>query len=164
MPFIDPKDYYKNLPKKRVAVGALIFNDKKEILVVKPSYRDYWIMPGGVVEKSESLSQALSRELKEELSLIIDIKNINLAIVDYRPEKFEDNVQKDDSLQIVFDCGVINEDIIKSIKIDNDEIVDYRFLPIEESLKIISNPTKERLKSYFSSNKAVYLNDGSLFI
>lgn len=162
MAFVNPEDYYKNLPKKRVAVGALIFNDKKQVLVVKPSYRDYWMLPGGVVEKSESLSLALLRELKEELGLIIDAKNINLAIVDYRPEKFEDNIKKDDSLQIVFDCGEIDENAVRSIEIDNDEIVDFQFLSVEESLKILSKPIKKRLDAYFSSEKAVYLNDGLL--
>lgn len=163
MSFINPQNYYQNLPKKRAAVGALIFNNKKEILLVKPSYRDYWIIPGGVVEKSESLDQALLREIKEELNLIINSKNINLAIVDYRPEKFEDNVQKDDSLQIIFDCGIISEKLIKLIKIDNDEIIDFKFLPIGEALGFLSNPIVRRLKAYFKDNKAIYLKDG-LFI
>ena len=160
MAFIDPKEYYMGLPKKVVAVAVLIFNDKKEILILKPSYRDYWIMPGGVVEKSEPLDQALLRELREELNLIIEFKNINLAIIDYRPERLEDDVQKNDSLQIVFDCGMISEDLVKSIKMDNDEIIDFKFLPIEESFSFLNKPISRRLKAYFKNNKAVYLKDG----
>lgn len=31
-------DYYKNLPKKRMGAGALLFNKNDELLIVKPTY------------------------------------------------------------------------------------------------------------------------------
>lgn len=60
MNFIDPKIYYKNLPQKRMAVAALFFNERGEILILKPSYKEDWILPGGVVELNESLGGSLN--------------------------------------------------------------------------------------------------------
>lgn len=57
--------YYKGLPKKRMGVGALFLNDKNEILIVKPSYKDHWSVPGGVVDENESPRQACIREVKK---------------------------------------------------------------------------------------------------
>ncbi len=34
-------EYYKRLPKKRMAAGCLFFNEEEEILIVKPSYKDH---------------------------------------------------------------------------------------------------------------------------
>jgi len=43
-------DYYKSLPMKRMGSGALFFDSAGRILIVKPSYKDVWEIPGGVVE------------------------------------------------------------------------------------------------------------------
>jgi 8-oxo-dGTP diphosphatase len=44
------KDFYAALPAKRMASGALYFNNRGELLIVKPTYRAAWLIPGGVVE------------------------------------------------------------------------------------------------------------------
>jgi ADP-ribose pyrophosphatase YjhB (NUDIX family) len=62
--------YYKNLPKKRMAAGALILNKNNEILIVKPNYRDQWLIAGGVIEENESPKDACLREVKEEIGKI----------------------------------------------------------------------------------------------
>ncbi len=33
---------YEQLPKKRMAAGALFLNERQEILIVKPAYREFW--------------------------------------------------------------------------------------------------------------------------
>ena len=80
MQFIDPKIYYQNLPKKRMAVAALFLNEAGEVLILKTSYKKYWTLPGGVVEHDESLMTALIREVKEEVNL--DISGGKLAAID----------------------------------------------------------------------------------
>lgn len=52
----------------RVRVSAVIVRDRK-ILLCKFDNLNFWMLPGGAVEEGESLGQALSRELSEELNI-----------------------------------------------------------------------------------------------
>jgi 8-oxo-dGTP pyrophosphatase MutT (NUDIX family) len=159
MSFIDPQLYYQSLPQKRVAVGALIFNEQGEILILKPNYKNAWMIPGGVVEKDESLSSALFREIKEEIGL--DLKNeIKLAALDYRPAEFSDNVNKSESLQVLFDCGVINRENQLLIKLDKTENTEYKFCSLSEAMNLLITPLKRRISAYINKKTAIYLNNG----
>ena len=65
--------FSEKLPKKRMAAAALFLNEQHEILIVKPIYRELWLLPGGVVEEGESPRQACIREIREELGLVIAV-------------------------------------------------------------------------------------------
>ena len=58
-------------------VRAIIIKDKK-ILIIKRTKSDqiYWVFPGGGVEVGESDKKALLREGKEELGLILSVKEL----------------------------------------------------------------------------------------
>ena len=52
---------------------ALIVNDVGEILLIKPAtHVNQWTLPGGGYENGESGEQCISRELREELSIVVD--------------------------------------------------------------------------------------------
>ena len=56
------EEYAALLPKKQVGVAVLLFNSKNELLIVKPDYREGWLVPGGVTDEDESpLHSAKSR-------------------------------------------------------------------------------------------------------
>lgn len=57
-------------PKKRMTAAVLFLNTQNEILIVKPVYRERWLLPGGIVEKDESPRQACIREIREELGFV----------------------------------------------------------------------------------------------
>lgn len=158
MTYVEPKIYYQNLPQKRMAVAALIFNEQGEILILKTSYKKYWLLPGGVVERDESLAQALIREIKEEIDL--DITNFKLAALDYCAPNIRNGVQNTESLQILFDCGTINPATEALVIVDGDEILEYKFCNEEEALKLLSKPLRKRVASYLENRVATYLENG----
>jgi len=60
--------------ERRVVVGAVVFNSKREVLLVKKEHSAYpgtWSPPSGSVEQSESLEAAIKREVKEETGLTL---------------------------------------------------------------------------------------------
>lgn len=150
-------NYYKNLPKKRMGVGALIQNDKGEILVVKPNYKDHWSIPGGVVDENESPRTACMREVIEEIG--IELKDVKFLCVDYTSNVSE----KGESLQFVFFGGKLSENEIGKIRLDSEEITEYRFLKISEALPLLSEKLRMRLPKCSDAikvNTVIYLEDG----
>lgn len=80
-------------------VGAIIENDKKDILLQKrdnkaPTFKNCWTLFGGKVEKGESAKKALLRELEEEISL--PARSIQECKI------IQKNRQKNGSIQYVF--------------------------------------------------------------
>ena len=61
-------------PLVDVAVGVLIKPDGSFLLTSRPTgkaYAGYWEFPGGKLEAGETVGQALTRELQEELGITI---------------------------------------------------------------------------------------------
>ena len=58
-----------------VAAGILLDSENRYLLGQRPEgkpYAGYWEVPGGKVEKGETVFQALQRELQEELGIDIE--------------------------------------------------------------------------------------------
>ena len=57
-----------------VGVTGIIFNDRREILLFKHSYRAHsWSLPGGYLKGGEHPKEGLEREIKEESGLIVSV-------------------------------------------------------------------------------------------
>ncbi len=55
-----------------VGVTGVIFNEKKEVLLFKHTYRQHkWSLPGGYMKAGEHPAEALEREIKEESGLVV---------------------------------------------------------------------------------------------
>lgn len=62
---------------KRVdVVYAFIYDERKEKVLMVNNRYSTWSLPGGAVEKGETLKQAVIRETKEETGLVIEVGNI----------------------------------------------------------------------------------------
>ena len=74
-------------PMVEVAVGVLMKADGSFLLTSRPvgkPYAGYWEFPGGKLEAGESIEDALSRELNEELGLTMgEAKAWKVEVVDY---------------------------------------------------------------------------------
>ena len=57
-----------------IGTTGIIFNEKKEILLFKHTYRSIpWSLPGGYLKSGEHPQEGLEREIEEESGLIISI-------------------------------------------------------------------------------------------
>lgn len=61
-----------NLKPDILKSGAIILDDQKRLLIVKPKKNKYWIFVGGKLEAGETPEQSLVRELKEELNVAVN--------------------------------------------------------------------------------------------
>jgi len=151
------EQYYKKLPKKRMGAGALIFNRNGKILIIKPVHKEHWSTPGGTIDKNESPRDACLREVHEEIGL--KLKKADFVCVDYIPR----HSSKDESVQYVFNCGVITDEQISKIKLQTSEVLAYRFVSLKEARPLLGRVLAVRLTACVRAveeHHALYLEDG----
>lgn len=105
----------------RVAAGALFRDAGGRIMMVRPSYKDEWEIPGGFVEEGETPSEACRREVREELGLLVPIGPA--LVVDWAPHPTEG-----DKLLFVFDGGTLTEAQHAEINFPDGEILEYAYV------------------------------------
>ncbi len=94
-----PDDEYV-LPAIPASAGALIFDRRGRLLIVEPTYKSGWTIPGGVMEADgETPWQACQREVREECAL--DLSAGTLVCMDFRLRR-ENNPG---GIRFLFDCG-----------------------------------------------------------
>lgn len=108
-----------------MAAGALFFDAADRILMVEPTYKDYWDIPGGYVETGESPLHAAIREVHEELGITPPIGR--LLAVDWAPNEAEG-----DKVLYLFDGGQLSQDHLAQIALQPDELKGFSFLPLEQ--------------------------------
>lgn len=144
-----------------MAAGVIFFNEAGEVLIVKPSYKDYWSVPGGVIDKNESPRDAALREVKEEIGL--DLKSMQFVCLDYMSSQNSGYSTHDENIQFIFYGGVLTAEDIKGIKLDEEEISEFKFVSKEEAIRSVSDRLANRLKPCFEALKkgvSIYLEGG----
>lgn len=154
---------YQSFPRKRIAAGALFFNSANKLLIIKPSYYSHWSIPGGVVEAEESPYQTCQRECLEEIGL--KAKKLQLLCLDYK-----DTVGvKPESLQMIFYGGRLTKNDLSKIKVDNHEIMAYKFINTKDAFKTMGGSKSALAKRVkyalmaIKSKKVYYLENGKQF-
>src|SRR3954467_5168281 len=98
-----------------MGAGTPLSDDQGRVLLVEPTYKDYWEIPGGSVEADESPHAAVVRELKEELGLLVQPGR--LLVVDWVPPR----PGRTEGLMMVFDGGVLTPSQTEQIRLPADE-------------------------------------------
>jgi 8-oxo-dGTP diphosphatase len=147
------------LPAKRMAAGALLMNHQGDLLIVKPTYRDDWLIPGGTIEEHESPRHACVREVWEEIGLTLTITR--LLCVEYQSR----DGRKSENIQFIFDGGVLTEAQIERIVIPSGELAHYRFVPYPAALELLNKKLGRRITHALHARahqQLIYLEDGSV--
>ncbi|MFJ8964496.1 NUDIX domain-containing protein [Lentzea sp. NPDC102401] len=105
------------------AAGALFFDDAGRLLLVEPTYKPHWEIPGGVIEHGETPSEACRREVAEELGLVREPGR--LLVVDWAPQGDQDRVL------FVFEGGLLTAD--DHIRLQAEELGQYEFVTPDEA-------------------------------
>jgi len=129
------------LPRKR-AIGQMLIRDQDgRVLLCQLTYKPDWDLPGGVVEVNESPQQAVTREIEEELGLVIPAGA--LVLTDWLPPWSG----WDDALCLVFDGGVHEASLVDTIVREAREIRSAEFCTLEQVTERCADFTARRIVS-----------------
>lgn len=130
-----------------VSVGALIVDDDMRILLLKRKKspeENCWSIPGGMVEYSEKVENALIREIKEELGVVIKVKSMLCVVDNIIEEKMFHTV----SISYLVDL-VSGE--LKNMEMDKHSAMSW--FSINNLPEKLTISTKEALRIYDSTLK-----------
>jgi 8-oxo-dGTP pyrophosphatase MutT (NUDIX family) len=145
------------VPAIPASAGALIFDRAGRLLILKPTYKSGWTIPGGVMEADgETPWEACRREVLEEVGLYVEVGR--LVAVDFlRPKP-----SKPGGMRFLFDCGVLDEAQVARIVLQEDELSEFRFAEPGQALELLSAPLRRRVGAALKvgGRGCVYLEDG----
>jgi putative (di)nucleoside polyphosphate hydrolase len=119
--------------KVRAQVGALIVNNKDEILIVQnQGYPvDLWDFVKGGIHEGEDLLTALKREIKEELGPAFEYEIVGISGWKYVytwPKEMQIEKQLLGAARISFWVKHLKGDIT----IDSEELLNYKWVPLKD--------------------------------
>ncbi len=153
---MDRKTFQETLPQKRISSGILFFDERGHLLVVNPTYKETWEIPGGVVEKNESPREAVIREIHEELGLICSPQR--LLCVDWSAE----TETRTESLQFIFLGPLLTESMIAAIKLPWEELSAFAILPPQQAVKRLNKKLRRRVHhclTVLEDHETLYLEE-----
>jgi phosphoglycolate phosphatase len=137
-------------PPPVATVGALIFNDPGEVLMIHThKWSDLWGIPGGKIKSGEPSVDALRREIKEETDLdVMDIEFILVQDCIHSKEFYRDA----HFILLNYTCRCVSEPRVKL----NEEAQEFRWVTPETALALpLNEPTRKLLLVVMDKIKAL---------
>jgi 8-oxo-dGTP diphosphatase len=149
------------LPRVPVSAGALVFDHSGRLLILKPTYKSGWTIPGGIMAADgETPWQACQREVREECGL--EVASGRLACMDFRRWR----QGNPGGIRFLFDCGQLPDSALSRIALQPEEISEHRLAPVAEALRLLRAPIRRRVMAVRRRDGSprkhglVYLEDG----
>ena len=129
---------------KPLTVGVrLLLVRENQVLLVKHVYEDSWYLPGGLVERGETLEQAVRREAFEEVGAALHDLQLFGVYTNFKQGKSDHVVtflSHDFDLNGKSDC----------------EIERYAFFPLDDLPSGMSPGSENRIRDYLMGKSATY--------
>jgi len=149
------------LPAIPASASALIFDDRGRLLILRPTYKSGWTIPGGVMENDgETPWQACQREVREECGL--EVTGARLACMDFRPSR----PGRPGGIRFLFHCGRLDAGELRAIRLQPEEVAEHRLVPVADALVLLRKPIRRRVRAAVRADGRarrrgpVYLEDG----
>ncbi|MGW2839778.1 NUDIX domain-containing protein [Streptomyces sp. NPDC001493] len=143
--------------RKRVSADVLIRDGAGDFLLVRPTYKPGWDLPGGMAEANEPPQVAAARELREELGLTVRLSGP--LVVDWVPP----HGPWDDQLAFVFDGGTVGPATVATLRPWDEELSDVRFVAAGVAVTMLGERMARRFTAAVArlgAGQPVYLHDG----
>jgi len=138
----------KKLKTPILTVDGIIFENGKILLVKRAIYpfQGYWVLPGGHVDYKERVEEAVKREMKEELGVLVKIKRLFGVYSDPKRDP------RYHTVSMVYLCQIIKEGAEKGIKL-NDEGSQFKFFSLNNLPEKIGFDHKKIINDFKKSRK-----------
>ena len=142
--------------KSVVIQKVVVLNNEGSILLLQRSDNDVrrpleWDLPGGWLDKNESLESGINREVAEETGLTIDTPKLVFTKTEVRTWQEGEDAQKSGNCVFLFYIArAKNTDVSLSY-----EHTAYQWLPINEAIKQYKYPLHIEALTYISQNQLV---------
>jgi len=143
------------VPRVPASASALVFDGRQRLLVLRPTYKRGWTLPGGQMEADgETPWEACRREVREECGL--QVATGELVCVDFlRPRPGHPG-----GMRFLFHCGALSDAELGGIVLQEEEIAEFRLLAPGDAVGLLSGPVRRRVTATLGAPRCVYLEDG----
>ncbi|WP_308639371.1 NUDIX domain-containing protein [Paenibacillus silvisoli] len=129
------------------ASGIVIIDEQNRVLLVRQTYgKEKWSIPGGMVDEGESAWVAAVRELKEEAGISVS-GDMELSGLYFQPHKN----------RYIYTFKARGYEGV--IQVDNDEVDQYGFFPLDALPRPISSFTVQRLTDAVRESKTIFKDE-----
>ncbi len=132
-------EYVRSLNRKRMSAGVLLRDATGRVLLVEPSYKPHWDIPGGSVDAGEAPWTTAARELREELGIRRPLGPP--IVIDYVPT----NDRMPEGVAFIFDGGITTDAEVRGLSLSDPEILSARLHTLEEAAEKVKPSLARRL-------------------